>query len=134
MKKHLTLENIGMVALLLLLAIAGYVLFTRLSDCLRGQDIVVQGYLYDRSHKEAWTEVYTPTETYTDSRGRLQSRPVVRTEYHPEEFYLHVRDMSSSRAVEVSRELYYHYRTGDMVPIRKRIGKTCHCTCWERVF
>ncbi|OIN56773.1 hypothetical protein [Arsenicibacter rosenii] len=133
MKKYLTLENLGIAAGALALSALIWYLALFLVDCAQGTDVDTKAYIYDRSFREAYWERHYVAESYTDRRGNRRTRRTRVSTWHPPEYHLYIRDMTGSRFLSVTPELYYHYRTGDMVPIRKRIGKKCGCTCWESV-
>lgn len=57
---------------------------------------------------EEWTETYTDIETYTDSNGKTQTRTVVKTRYHPDEY--HCQD-SNGYEVTIDKDHYINMRS-----------------------
>lgn len=66
----------------------------------------LSGYAMNATHHDSWTEQVITTETYTDSKGRTQTRTRVSYVYHPDVWFL---TLNTGHIVYVDDSVYDRY-------------------------
>lgn len=92
------------------------------ADCTGGKTRTVQAECYGKEYRAPWTEVRTDVEERREG-GVVVQVPVVKTYYHHAVYILYVTDGERSREIDVKAAVYFRYRPGDVVRVRKRYGK-----------
>ena len=84
---------------------------------------VWNGFVTSVKFKEEWTERYTTTETYTDSKGKSHTRVVTKTRRHPNEWSLY----STVGSKSISQSEYNLYKSyGESLIDNRHSGQISH--------
>lgn len=66
----------------------------------------LSGYALYATHHNPWTEQVITTETYTDGKGRMQTRPKISYIHHPDEWFL---TLNTGSFMQVAESTYDYY-------------------------
>jgi len=106
-KKKLELIEIGLLLFINVVMLYGfnYVAERKIPNYIRQE--VWNGFVTSVKFEEEWTERYTTTETYTDSKGKSHTKTVVKTRIHPNEWNLD----STVGSKSISQSEYNWYKS-----------------------